>query len=387
MTGARGWGLGTKQTALALSALATLITCADAQPATRHATNLASVLAFPSFYHARPILVVGTVALQNGQLRVTDGAASVHLIFNGTAPDGLDEIRGEFWDLGRMKSDDTRLASYDLRAVFRIDPDGPWPKPGDVTAIMASAVAEAQTPPAPSIRALVLNPSRYLDQKVTVTGQFSGRNLMGDLPDAPARSRYDFVLRSADAAIWIANIQPKGKDAGKNFELGLDARIDTGRWVQISGTLKQGRGLQWIEADAGSFALVKAPAAAPAADTRDTEIRVPAAPPAEVVFSAPTEQESDVSTTATVRMQFSRDVDPATIKGHIRVSYLPSPNGAATTAEFTAQYAVPSRVMELRFTKPLERFRTVTVELQEGLLGTDKQQVKPWTLTFDVGGN
>ena len=30
-------------------------------------------------------------------------------------------------------------------------------------------------------------PPRYLDQKVTITGQFSGRNLLGDLPDAPAK--------------------------------------------------------------------------------------------------------------------------------------------------------------------------------------------------------
>ena len=68
---------------------------------------------------------------------------------------------------------------------------------GEVTAIVATAVAPPRTPAAtPSIRAIVLNPSRYLDQKVTVTGQFDGRNLLGDLPDAPGRSRYDFVLRS-----------------------------------------------------------------------------------------------------------------------------------------------------------------------------------------------
>ena len=34
-------------------------------------------------------------------------------------------------------------------------------------------------------------------------GQFAGRNLLGDLPDAPAQSQWDFVLRSADAAIWV----------------------------------------------------------------------------------------------------------------------------------------------------------------------------------------
>jgi hypothetical protein len=380
-------GLGIRRVTLVTLSCLAILASADAQPMTRHATNLASVLAFPSFYHLRPILVVGAIGVQDGQLRVTDGASSVHLVFNGTAPDGVDEVRGEFWDLGRMKSDDTRLAAYDLRAVFHIDPEAGWPKPGEVMAIVGSSVAAAQAPTAPSIRAIVLNPVRYLDKKVTITGQFSGRNLMGDLPDAPAKSRYDFVLRSADAAIWVSNIQPKGKDNGKSFELGLDARIDTGRWIQISGTVKQGRGLQWVEADPGSFALVKPPQADAIAGARDAEIRVPAAPPPEVVFSAPTDEESGVSPTTSVRIQFSRDVDAATVKGHVHVSYVTTPKGVPKTAEFTAQYTVPSRVLELKFANPLERFSTVVVEFQEGLLGADKQPVKPWRLTFDVGAN
>src|SRR4029077_15541948 len=99
-------------------------------------------------------------------------------------------------------------------------------------------------------RAIVLNPSRYLDQKVAITGQFSGRNLLGEMPDAPPGSRDDLVLRAADAAIWIVNMRPRMKDAnGKDLELGLDARIDTGRWLTVRGTVQQGRGLLWLDAD------------------------------------------------------------------------------------------------------------------------------------------
>src|SRR5207248_724382 len=174
--------------------------------------------------------------------------------------------------------------------------------PGEVTVIIATGIAPATASigvpsvpgsaksaafPTVSIRSIVLDASRYLDQKVTVTGQFYGRNLAGDLPDAPRQSRYDFVVRAADAAIWVTNVRPKGKDSrGRNFELGLDARIDTGRWLQISGTVRQGRGLMWIDGDAGTFALTEPPAEAVAAE--ETPIAVPAAPPAEVVFSAPT---------------------------------------------------------------------------------------------------
>ncbi len=377
--------------AFAVFALIVVSAVVLAQTMTRRATNLAALHAYPGFYHGRPIVVVGKVALeQNGQLRVSDDAVSMHLVFKGNAPDGLDEVRGEFWDIGRMKLDDLRLTTYDLRTTFKIDPDAPWPRPGEVTAIVATAVAPAAAPVAPSIRAIVLNPSRYLDQKVSITGQFSGRNLLGELPDAPARSRYDFVLRSADAAIWITNMRPKMKDAnGKDLELGLDARIDTGRWLTLRGAVQQGRGLLWLDAEAGSLSLARPPAET---TTEEAPIRVPAGPPPEVIFSAPTADETDVSMTTTVRIQFSRDIDQATLKGRIRVGYLQSQSvergePVTPTANFTFQYSGANRVLELRFPKPLERFRTLKVDLLDGILGTDGQPLKPWTLSFALGGS
>ena len=371
----------TKLIVLLLAAAATV----SAQPATRRATNIAALLAHPGFFHQRSIVIVGKVTTQsNGEVRVADDSGSVQVVAKGGARDGLDEIRGEFWDLGRMKADDPRLVTLNLRATFHIDPDAPWPKSGEVLVIMATAVSAASTPPAPTIRSIVLNPSRYVDEKVTITGQYAGRNLIGDLPDAPAKSRYDFVLRAADAAIWVINMRPKTKD----FELALDSRIDTGRWLQVTGTIRQGRGLQWIDAEAGTLAAAKPPT-----ETADTEppIRVPAAPPPEVVFSAPTQDETDVLQHTTVRIQFSRDLDPATLKGRVRASYLESQTRergepVTPTAEITTQYTAASRVLEIRFTKPLERFRTLKIELLEGILGTDQQPLKPWTLTFDVGG-
>ena len=355
----------------------------------------------------RPILLVGSVAQQqNGEFRVSDSTGSLRVIPDGNIPDGLDEVRGQFWDLGRMKADDPRLAGYDVRATFHIDPEGAWPRPGEVTAIIASGIAPSALPtgvpsapgstqspgfPPASIRSIVLDASRYVDQKVTITGQFYGRNLTGDLPDAPRQSRYDFVLRSADASIWVTNVRPRGKDAkGRNFELGLDARIDTGKWLQVSGTVAQGRGLLWIDGQAGSFALAQAPTDIVAEE--EPPVRVPAAPAAEVVFSAPTEDETDVSLTTNVRIQFSRDLNPATFEGRIRVTYADAPGAGrnetpAQPVDFTTQYAAFNRVLELKFAKPLSQFRTLKVELLEGILGTDQQAMKPFTLTFLLGGS
>ncbi len=362
----------------------------DAQPAMRRATNLATLLAYPGFFHGRPIVIVGTVGIDKDQLRLSDDNGSIHLLFKGTAPDGLDEVRGEFWDIGRMKADDPRLNTYDLRQTFKMDPDAPWPRPGDVTAIVATAVSPAVLPAQPSIRGIVLNPYRYLDQKVAITGQFSGRNLLGDVPDAPGKSRYDFVLRSSDAALWVTNMRPKLKDAnGKEFELGLDARIDTGRWLTVRGTVQQARGLLLVDAEAGSLSLARPPTET---RTEDEPIRVPAGPPPEVIFSAPTQDETDVAMGTTVRIQFSRDIDQATLKGRIKPHYLESQSAergepVTPSAEFTVQYAGANRVLEIRFAKPLERFRTMKVDLLEGILGTDGQPLKPWTLTFMLGGS
>jgi Big-like domain-containing protein len=368
--------------ALTLALAATV----SAQPTSRRATNIAALLAYPGFYHQRSILIVAMVKTQaNGELRVGDEAGSLRLVVKGSAPDGLDEIRGEFWDLGRMKPDEPRLSNIDLRATFHIDPDAPWPKSGEVTAIVATAVSPASPPPAPSIRGIVLNPSRYLDQKVTVVGQYGGRNLLGDLPDSPAKSRYDFVLRSTDAAIWISNVRPKTKD----FDLSLDARIDTGRWLQITGVVQQARGLQWLDGEAGTLAAAK-----PSTEALEHEepIRVALGPPPEVVFSAPTQDESDVALNTSVRIQFSRDIDPSTIKGHVKIGYLDSQTRergefVTPSAEFTSSYNPANRVLDIRFAKPLERFRTVKVELTEGIVGTDRQPLKPWTLSFGLGGS
>lgn len=350
------------------------------QPATRRATNLASVLNYSAFYQLRPVLVVGTVKTDDKGLKsVTDETGSLQVVYKGNLPDGLAEVRGEVWDLGRMNADDPRLAGLDLRSTFQVDPDGPWPRPGQILAIVATGVTPVTTPNTPSIRNMVLFPARYRDQKVTIVGQFAGRNLLGDLPDAPGRSRYDFVLRSADSAIWISNLQPRGKD----FELALDARIDTGRWLEVTGILQQGRGLQWLDGEAGSLKLAKAPDAEPV----EVPVRVPAAPPPEVIFSAPTEGETDVGPGQSVRIQFSRDISAASLKGRVRIVYAPA--GANATAvpitDFTTEYRGAARVLEVKFAKPLEPFRSVQVSFGEGVQGTDQQPLKPWTLTFEVG--
>jgi hypothetical protein len=192
------------------------------------------------------------------------------------------------------------------------------------------------------------------------------------------------VLRTADAAIWVTNLRPRGKD----FELSLDTRIDTGRWLQVTGTVQHGRGLQWLDGSAGTLAMTKAPVEQPL----DEPIRVSVAPPPEVLFSAPTEDESDVLLNTNIRVQFSRDIDPATLKDHVHVKYderetIERGEPDTPAIEFTTQYTAANRMLEIRFPEPLERFRHVIVALDDTVLGTDKQPLKSWTLNFHTGAS
>jgi hypothetical protein len=83
-----------------------------------------------------------------------------------------------------------------------------------------------------------------------------------------------------------------------------------------------------------------------------------------------------------VRIQFSRDMDASTFRGHIRAR---AGSGDGRSLEFTTQYMPGTRVLELKFAMPLDRFTPIVVDLQEGIIGADKQPLAPWTLKFQTG--
>jgi hypothetical protein len=66
------------------------------------------------------------------------------------------------------------------------------------------------------------------------------------------------------------------------------------------------------------------------------------------------------------------------------------PDAPAGTAgappAFETTYDAANRAITLRFKEPLQRFRTVRVEVLDALRAFDGAPAKPWTLTFSVGG-
>jgi hypothetical protein len=114
--------------------------------------------------------------------------------------------------------------------------------------------------------------------------------------------------------------------------------------------------------------------------------------PLEVDFSAPIEGEADVRLGTAIRIQFSRDLDAASLKGRIRISYSSSDSvergePQPPVVAFTTTYNPATRALEIRPSLPLERFRQVKLELLDGIVGTDGSVLRPWTLNFSTGGS
>jgi hypothetical protein len=358
---------------------------ADAQTAARRLTTIDSLRQFPGYYHLQNVLIRGTFSERDRRLQLVSDAHEITAVLEERVQSlsGDVEVRGQLVDVGRLEPSDPRVGrtARPGRAV-----DGPessdaerWPRPGEELFLRVTGVSLAEPAPTPTIRALALEPWKFAGRAVTLGGSFRGRNLFGDLPDAPTKGRYDFVLRGAEGAIWVTGLRPRGRD----FDLDVDRRADSGRWLDVTGTVVHERGLVRVEAT--RVALGKAPAASTVAD----EDAKPAAPPppVEIVFQSPTEGDVDVRPGDTVRVQFSRGLAEPTLAGRVQARYAdPGLDAAAPGAslEFKVSYDAANRAVEMRFPQRLQPGRMVRVEILEGVTAFDGGVVPPWTVTFTV---
>jgi hypothetical protein len=365
--------------ALALTAILVVICSAvpGAQGTQRRLTTVDALRQFPGFFHLQPVLLHGEF-VENGQriaLRSGDTEIRVQLSPNVTTSTGAVEVRGQLIDVGRLEAGDPRAGNFREGR----DDSSAWPRPGEELLLQVSAVTMSQPMVQPTLRALALEPWKFAGQTVTVTGNFRGRNLFGDLPGAPGKGRYDFIVRGGEGSVWVTGLRPRGS----GFDFDVDRRIDSNRWLEITGPFIHERGLVRIEAT--KIVLSKAPDRTE--PDRDDGAPVSAVPltPAEVVFNSPTEGETDVSPTTTIRVQFSKGLTEASLKDRVRVSLVGAPPGAETPS-FKTTYDGANRAIEIKFDRPLEPFRTVKMEIVEGMTAFDSAPVTPWTLTFTIGG-
>lgn len=359
--------------ALCVAAAAGLaIPCAaSAQAPVRRLTTIESIRQFPGYFHLANVVVRGEFAERGTELVLRTDDGELRLLDASQARRGPVEVRGQAIDVGRLERDDSRLGTYAERRGTT-----PWPAPGEEIVLSVTAVSEAEPATRPSVRAVALEPWKFEGQKVTLVGNFRGRNLFGDLPEAPGKSRYDFVLLGAEGAVWVTGTRPRGR----GFDLDVERRRDTNRWLSVTGVVRRSRSL--ITIDAGAIELAAQPdIAAPAEE--ELALKVPLAP-LEVVFSTPVSDETGISITSPVRIQFSRGLREASLPGQIRVSYLGAGPGDAPP-DFKVSYDAATRAVQVSFARPLEPFRTLKVDLLGGIAAFDGGAFAPWSLTYSLG--
>jgi hypothetical protein len=184
------------------------------------------------------------------------------------------------------------------------------------------------------------------------------------------------VVQSADAAIWITGLRPKGKD----FELDPSEHVDTGKWVEIKGTVQRDGTAVWVAGE--SIRLTTAPADGP------VEVAAPPVPteaPPSVIFSAPLPDDTDFPVGGRIKIQFSRDMKADTFRNRVRIHYGGAAGASLAPPGFTVNYNDGNRSIEIKFKDPLASSQVVVIELADGIVAIDGQPLKPWSLKFTTG--
>ncbi len=355
-----------------------------AQPVNRRISTLESLTSAPIFFHETEIVIHGEIEGEGVLTYLTNDEERLLVLDVPPPPtDRRDyvEIIGTFYDIGRLEREDPRITGLPFERLANLLLRKNWPGVGELLVLVASSSRIATQRTEATLRNVALTPSAYSNKTVTVSGRFRGRNLYGDLPSAPSASRWDFVLASAEAALWIVGKEPKGK----GFELDIQARADTGRWLQVTGTASTHKGMMLIRASTISLA-----------ETDNIDLDRPPSrtnsvgPPPEVIFSTPLQDDTDVPIDTTIRIQFSRDIDQRSFENRIVATYENLPESIdskieASNLNYEIRYRAQNRSLEIFFENSLESFRRVNIALQNGITATDGATLESWTLSFLTG--
>ena len=223
------------------------------------------------------------------------------------------------------------------------------------------------TSPDTTLEDLVTKPERHDGKKVTVTGQFRGHNLYGDLPSASRMRSSDWVIKDDLFAAWVTGKKPKG--SGWSLDAGL--KRDTGKWLQVTGRVRVRNRVVTIEASDLVLAKPPEPRVASAAKPEPTPPPPPRRP-LTLVFSLPLDGEREVAPDTVFQVQFSRDMDETSLKGRVQLRYAgrPQPGDNALDA---VRYSYDRGLRTLRVDPDdlLRRGRIVELLLLPGIVDID----------------
>jgi hypothetical protein len=165
-----------------------------------------------------------------------------------------------------------------------------------------------------TLESLVTKPGARDGTLVRVVGMFRGKNLYGDLPSRSAREGGDWVIKDDAFAVWISGKKPKGK----GFQLDSSLKRDTNKWIEVVGRPTTVRGVVYIEA--ADLSLTTPPSATAQVQAPPPPPERPKFPPV-IVFAMPLDGELDVPPDSRFVVQFSKDMDEDSFKGHVLLRY------------------------------------------------------------------
>jgi hypothetical protein len=172
--------------------------------------------------------------------------------------------------------------------------------------------------PDTTLEDLVTKPERYDGKTVTIRGQFRGENLFGDLPSSSRARSSDWVLKDDVFAVWVTGKKPKGS----GWSLDASLKRDTGKWLQVTGRVRVGTRVVTLEAI--DVSLTKSPEARVATEAKPEPTPPPPPRPrraAVVAFSLPIDGEREVAPDTVFQVQFSRDIDEASLRDRVVLRY------------------------------------------------------------------
>ena len=188
-----------------------------------------------------------------------------------------------------------------------------------------------------SIDELAARPARFDGRTIRVVGQFRGANLFADLPAKTQRKRGDWVLQDGEHAIWVTGRKPKGD----GWQLDPTLKRDTGKWIEVTGKIEAKNDVAYMHAE--RLLLTTAPPA-PLVKAEPTEAppERPKRPPV-VVFALPLDGDVEVPGDSRFVVQFSKDMDEASFKGHVELRYRSAPRAGVRPLDAVSFAYEPGR--------------------------------------------
>ncbi len=178
----------------------------------------------------------------------------------------------------------------------------------------APEIKDVSKVPTATLEQISTNPGRFEGRQIRVVGQFRGRNLFGDLPPTSQTNRSDWVVKDDVYALWVTGRKPKGD----GFDLDATLKRDSGKWLEVVGQIELRKGFAYLTAQ--RVALTTPPTPTAQALPPKPPVERPRVPPV-VIFALPLDGEVDVPGAARFAVQFSKDMDEDTFKGHVVLRY------------------------------------------------------------------